>query len=43
MSILRKLILKTKQKRYENVAGGLVDDSTDQNLEKIANGRQICA
>ena len=31
------------QVRYQNEPNNLVHDSTDQNLEKIANGRQICA
>ena len=34
MSILRKLINQTEQKRYENVAGGLLVDSIDHILEK---------
>ena len=35
MSILRKLINKTEQKRCQNVAGSLVVDSIDQILEKL--------
>ena len=34
MSILRKLIHKTEQKRHQNVAGGFVVNSIHQILEK---------
>ena len=35
MLILRKLINKTEQKRYQNVAEGLVVDLIHQILEKL--------